>query len=384
MERVKESYLNDVLEGMMIPTETLMAKVIDLSDQKNEGTIGFEQRARGFYAEPLLDIPSEEFIKMMIVDGCFLVQLFRKCNDPTLRDIEDPVFNMDCMFHFLCHDLLLLENQLPWFVLESLYSLILGNGCSHQPSLAFVILEAFITLPSLKRSCNSYKQHLSSCHGNNVDDVLHILDLVRSSIVIPSKVKARKENKVHEAMFDPEIHEMHTVTALSKAGIKFKGVKSESMMDIQFKNGVFTFPQLYIGTLADSLFRNLIAFEQCYNGYSNEITSYAILMDNLISSKEDMELLCKAKVIGNWLSEEDGCKFFNNLYKGIPHNKFYYVHLCKQVNEHYRIRWHKYLASLKIEKFSNPWKIIAFFVAIVLLGLSIWTSTNNIRTFMQK
>lgn len=60
----------------------------------------------------------------------------------------------------------------------------------------------------------------------------------------------------------------------------------------------------------------------CYNGYLNEITSYAIFMDNLISSNEDMELLCKEKVIGNWLSEADGCKFFNNLYKGIPHNKF--------------------------------------------------------------
>ncbi|KAL6192144.1 hypothetical protein ACLB2K_038531 [Fragaria x ananassa] len=279
MERVKESYLNEVFKGMMMSTEMLTAKVIELSDRKNEGTIGFEQRARGFYAEPPLDISSEEFIKMMIVDGCFLIQLFRKCNDPTLRDIEDPVFNMDCIFHFLCHDLLLLENQLPWFVLEILYSLIIGNCCSHKPSLAFLILEAFITLPSLKRSCDSYKQHLSSCHGSsNGEDVLHILDLVRSSIVIPSKVKARKENKVHEAMFDPEIHEMHTATALSKAGIKFKGVKSDSIMDIQFENGVFTFPQLNIGTLADSLFRNLIAFEQCYNGYSNEITSYAICL----------------------------------------------------------------------------------------------------------
>lgn len=192
-----------------------------------------------------------------------LIQLFRKCNDHTLRDTDDPVFNMDCMFHFLCHELLLLENQLPWFVLESLYSLILGNCRSHQPSLAFLILEAFITLPSLKHSCNSYKRHLSSCHGHDGDNVLHILDLVRSSIVIPSKVKDQKGKIVHEAMFDPEIHEMHTATTLSKAGIKFEGVKSDSIMDIQFEGGVFTFPQLNIGTLAESLFRNLIAFEQC-------------------------------------------------------------------------------------------------------------------------
>ncbi|PRQ36317.1 hypothetical protein RchiOBHm_Chr4g0390101 [Rosa chinensis] len=115
MERVKASYLKEILMGMKKTLKELTAEVIKLSDQKNEGE--FDQRARAFYAEPLDDhISSEEFINMMIVDGCFLIQLFLKCNDPKLRAFDDPVFNMDCMFHFLCHDILLLENQLPWFV----------------------------------------------------------------------------------------------------------------------------------------------------------------------------------------------------------------------------------------------------------------------------
>ncbi|PRQ33497.1 hypothetical protein RchiOBHm_Chr5g0058271 [Rosa chinensis] len=107
-----------------------------------------------------------------------------------------------------------------------------------------------------------------------------------------------------------------------------RGNKTENIMDIQFEegwlfcNGVLKIPQLNVGMLTESLFRNLIAFEQCYHGISNEITSYAVFMDNLISSQEEMELLCKAKVIGNWLSDEEGCNFFNNLYKGIPRTKF--------------------------------------------------------------
>ncbi|KAM5553032.1 UPF0481 protein [Rosa sericea] len=411
MERVKESYLNEILAGMQnITLEELTAKVVELSDQGNEGE--FEQRARNFYAEPL-DFP-KEFIKMMIVDGCFLIQLFRKCDDEKLRAFDDPVFNMDCMFHFLCHDILLLENQLPWFVIHSLYSLII-EIYPKQPSLSFLVLEAFSMLPSLKQSCSSYSKHLprNNCHFDK--DHLHILDLIRSSIVIPLRTieeraheAAGKEsmsnpeehevdsgnrhkgnNKlVHDAIIDPDLHQIRTATELSKSDIKFKMAKKESnqsIMDIRFKkggwfrNGILEIPQLNVGMSSETLFRNLIAIEQCYHGYSNEITSYAIFMDNLISSKEDMELLCKKKVIGNLMSDEDGCKFFSNLYKDIPHNKFYYVELCKEVNDRYNLRWYTWLALLKFEKFSNPWKVLAFVVAIIVLTLTAWSQTNLIR-----
>ncbi|KAL6185957.1 hypothetical protein ACLB2K_042079 [Fragaria x ananassa] len=406
MERVKESYLNEILSEMKnITLKELTAKVIELSDLKEEGE--FEQRARDFYSETFAHISSEDFIEMMVVDGCFLIQLFRKCNYPKLRAFDDPTFNMDCMFHFLCHDILLLENQLPWFVIHSLYDLTLEIYPGHEASLSILILQAFSILPSLKHSCSTYNTYLgrNKCHCDT--DVLHILDMVRASIVIPLKTieeRAHKEHQMHpltayqrqsskvvrKGIFDPDHHQMHTATALSKADIKFEPVRRESIMDIRFKeggfgrNGVLMIPQLNVGMSSETIFRNLIAIEQCYHGYSNVITSYAILMDNLISSKEDMELLCKEKVIGNWLSDEDGCKFFSNLYKDIPHSKFYYADLCKQVNDCYKLKWYIWLVSLKSEKFSNPWKVSAFVIAVIVLSLSIWSQTNNIRTFLRK
>ncbi|KAK9930861.1 hypothetical protein M0R45_018169 [Rubus argutus] len=384
MERVKKSYVDEILGIKNMTLEELTAIVTELSDQKNGG--GFEELARGFYAEPLKHISSKDFNQMMIVDGCFLIQLFRKCKYDILRQGNDPVFNMDCMFHFLCHDILLLENQLPWFVLTTLYHLT-HHKYAHEPTLSVLILDAFTKLPSLKNSCSS-KFHCD-------DDFLHILDLIRASMVDPSKTKACKS--VSEAKFDPDQHQMRTATALSKADIKFrnhkkdkknKKHKEESMMNIEFeagefwRNGVLKIPQLNVGILSLTLFRNLIAIEQCYHGYSNEITSYAILMDNLISSHEDMELLRKAEVIGNWLSDEDGCNFFNNLHKDVPHNNFYYTDLCKKVNERYKMRRYTWLALLKIENFSNPWKILAFGFGIVALFLSSWASINNIRRHM--
>ncbi|XP_024195577.2 UPF0481 protein At3g47200 [Rosa chinensis] len=266
----------------------LTAKVTELSDEKKEG--GFKVRARDLYAEPLDHISSEDLVEMMIVDGCFLIQLFRKCNDSKLRAFDDPVFNMDCMFHFLCHDLLLLENQLPWFVIHKLY------GLTHdlypvEPSLSILILKAFTMIPSLKQSCATYNMHLHKIKRHCDADVLHILDLVRASVVIPMRnIDERARGAVtRDAIFDPDCHQMHTVTALSEAGIIFIPVIKESLLDIRFEervatNGVLKIPQLNIGMSSETLFRNLIAIEQCYHVYSNEITSYVILMDNLISS----------------------------------------------------------------------------------------------------
>ncbi|XP_061993934.1 UPF0481 protein At3g47200-like [Rosa rugosa] len=378
MERVKTRYLNEILAGTKIKNlEELTAEVIKLSDQKNEGE--FEQRARDFYAEPLDHISSEEFIKMMIVDGCFLIQLFRKCDDPKLRALYDPVFNMDCMFHFLCHDILLLENQLPWFVIHILCDLT-HDIYRDEASLSILIMKALSILPSLKQSCSSYSKHLrrNNCYFDA--DYLHILDLIRSSIVIPLRTieerphKATENSEKEEAVLDPDLYQIRTATALSNVGIKFKSVKKESIMDIRFnplRKGILEIPPLNVGMSSETLFRNLIAIEQCYHGYSNEITSYAIFMDNLICSKEDMELLCKQKIIGNLMSDEDGCKFFNNLYKDIPHNKFYYVELCKQVNKFYRgkVRLIGEDTRHKLKYLYDPWKVFYVIVGFLLLQI---------------
>ena len=54
VERMKERYLNEVLSCTGMTTlKELTAKVIEISDRKNEGSIQFVNGARDFYAEPL-------------------------------------------------------------------------------------------------------------------------------------------------------------------------------------------------------------------------------------------------------------------------------------------------------------------------------------------
>ena len=77
-------------------------------------------------------------------------------------------------------------------------------------------------------------------------------------------------------------------------------------MNIDCKDGVLTIPQLAIAEMTEPLFRNLIAFEQCYHGRMHQVASYAFLMDKLISSSKDVVFLCDKQIFYYWFSAEEG------------------------------------------------------------------------------
>ncbi|KAL0014534.1 hypothetical protein SO802_001603 [Lithocarpus litseifolius] len=81
-----------------------------------------EREVHECYAKPLKYSP-DEFVKILVVDGCFIIELFSKDANEKLRGVDDPIFTMLSMHQFLYHDLILLENQIPWMVLEHLFNL---------------------------------------------------------------------------------------------------------------------------------------------------------------------------------------------------------------------------------------------------------------------
>ena len=109
---------------------------------------------------------------------------------------------------------------------------------------------------------------------------------------------------------------------------------AKSILDITFEKGVLEMSPLFIQETTEPLFRNLISFDQCCPKVESVITSYAILMDNLINTNKDMEILCKNKVIENWLNVEDATRFFNQLYDDTYIKENFYACLTKDVNDH--------------------------------------------------
>ncbi|XP_040369366.1 UPF0481 protein At3g47200 [Rosa chinensis] len=358
MKDVKQWYLNSLLLRNNVSLKALIQGIDNIT--------GFEKRARDYYAESIDHLNRYQFIEMMIIDGCFLLELFQRNDDSvpiTNCKRNDPLSNMSCMVQYLCHDLMLLENQLPWFVLESLY----GLTCDKQVPLTTLVLKFFNRLSSLYAYCNDYSIYTHD------DETLHILDLIRSAIVVPFK---RFESIKCDSAQLP-----HATALLESAGIEFKRSFAAGLMSIDFKDGVLKIPQLEIAEMTEPLFRNLIAFEQCYHGRQHMITSYALLMDKLIASSEDVVLLCDRGIIQNWLGAEDVSQLFSTLYSDTLVTGFCYGGLCAEVNEYYKGRWNQWLARLKHDYLSDPWKIISLVAAVILLVLTLLQTMYTIQQY---
>ncbi|CAB4305793.1 unnamed protein product [Prunus armeniaca] len=365
MENVKWWYLHGFLSScssMDISLESLIEVFMD----KELG-----KRARDSYAEPLHHLSEEDLIEMMILDGCFLLELFRKEYWCTLKDKNDPVFNLSCMLEHLYHDLLLLENQLPWCVLECLYNLTADSPTSSSSSETGASLTQLV-LNFFRQSDADELMLKQNFEVPRKKKILHILDLIR--FVIVSGFNPMEEHSVKES--EPKLTQrIPNATSLSEAGVEFKKSHQNSntpecIMNIEFKKGVFTIPPLGIDESTGPLFRNLIAFEQCYYGRKHKVTSYAVLMDHLIDSSEDVDFLCDKGILASWLSPEDAAQFFNKLYNDTTVD-FYYQGLSQEVNKYYNNGWHKLMEKLRSEYFSTPWAVISFIAAFILLSLTI-------------
>jgi hypothetical protein len=60
---------------------------------------------------------------MLLLNGCFITELFRKYNSIYLRDAHDPILQFGWMFSSLKRDPILFENQIPFFVLTKLFEM---------------------------------------------------------------------------------------------------------------------------------------------------------------------------------------------------------------------------------------------------------------------
>lgn len=91
-----------------------------------------EHRARRCYGENI-KLNSDEFVQMMLLDCSFIIELFLKYAIKGLRRRNDPIFSVyGRLFELRC-DLLLLENQMPFFVLHQMFEIVpIPRQCSES------------------------------------------------------------------------------------------------------------------------------------------------------------------------------------------------------------------------------------------------------------
>ncbi|KAH6837776.1 transmembrane protein [Perilla frutescens var. hirtella] len=320
-----------------------------------------EARARECYSANI-HFSTDEFVEILVVDGCFLIELFRKFGGVVAFEAGDPLLSLKWIYSFLRRDLIRLENQIPFFILQCLFDLTKLPGEESSPTLSNLALQFFNT---------SFQRSEEFINKFNVSESKHLLDFLRSSFIPERHEEPKKEEMKDEYRSSAAIL---SISKLRRAGIRLKATKEDSLLVIKFRRGAIEMPTITVDDFMCSFLLNCVAYEQCHRHCSTHMTTYATLLDCLINTVKDVEYLCDKNIMENCLgTDAEVARFINNLGKDVSLDvdSCYLSELFADVNNYYKNHWHVYWASFKYTYFNTPWSFISALAALVLLLLTI-------------
>ncbi|XP_028802546.1 UPF0481 protein At3g47200-like [Neltuma alba] len=149
---------------------------------------------------------------------------------------------------------------------------------------------------------------------------------------------------------------------------------SNYFLDVKFSSPVLEIPQIYVGDMTEILFPNLMALEKCHYPFQPYFCDYIFILDILIKTNKDVEVLAHEKIINNWHGDaNEVATLFDGFGKNIiqPNLNVEYLNMSKGLNEFYKDPWHKRKETLRRDYWNTPWQTLASIAAIILLILTI-------------
>nr|CAD1841010.1 unnamed protein product [Ananas comosus var. bracteatus] len=314
-----------------------------------------EPRARQRYFEPV-ELSADEFVEMLLLDGCFVLEFIIKWS----QGDDDSVCTTGWSLPLVCGDLLLLENQIPLFVLEKLFELVTFTMGDNVPTLMELLVNYLasenIESPE-EEMLDSRVSTNASVHGE-AKDFHHLLHLYYRCYVLRPRT-------------DP-------TGAPSAAGVTFRKKNHYhhhhpgSFLDVTFHGGVLEIPFLSVNNSTLSLFTNLVAFEQCSGCQPEEayMTSYATFMNCIIDTPRDVTILQQSGILENQLASDMDLAVFFNEFSNCPamyYKQHYLAGLFREVRKYCNSDWNKWKAKLVRDYFTYPWPILSLSAAAVIL-----------------
>ena len=350
-----------------------------------------EEKAQSCYSDEV-KLSKGQFAKMMLIDGCFIIELFKELNQKQnftqqkLDIDEERSLIKRWMLPTLRRDLIMLENQLPLFVLCELFQLITNSSSSTKatPSLQELALRFFNPLFQRNHSGTQENQ------GNqpNLDESTvkgfegkHFLDLFRSSILtnLPEKDARGKQT-----------HMMRSISELKEVGVEITTAKNhQSPLDISFgkwklnMGKKLTIPPLYIDDHRGTLFRNMLAFEKCHRFCHPDVTSYLFFFDGLINSAKDVGILHYKGILYHTLgSNGEVAKLVNNLCKEVvPDNDESYLYKVVNNTNSYFNTWYARDRAILVHHYFSSWLVgISTLGAFIALYLTLVQTASGVAS----
>ncbi|KAK7300108.1 hypothetical protein RJT34_10942 [Clitoria ternatea] len=343
MKSLKQCYCKRFIKR----AETCLDDLVNVLQQS-------EPKIRACYSDEIKYTP-QEFVELILVDCGFIIELLMEYYPvPNSTDNGDEIIPLKpWLIHKIKMDLLLLENQLPFSYVEKLYNLAFIN--EQFPSLLELTFKFF----------NQYNK-LNWSPSTTVS-IVHFTDLLRMFHLQP-------DNRQPSRGPLPLMH-LNNATELTEAGVKFMvNEKSNCFLDLELSGHYLQIPKFTVHDSTEILFRNMVALEQCHYPQKFYITDYIAVLDFLMNTGKDVDILIQNGIITNWIGDSDAvAKLYNGLCKNIIPENFNskYLDICKRLNKHCKHPWNKWKATLRHDYCQTPWQIAASAAAILLLILTI-------------
>lgn len=326
-----------------------------------------EARTRQCYADDVL-MSSHDFVEMMLLDGCFVIELLRHLgHSEEVINEDDHIFTRPWLIPILIRDLIKLENQLPLFVLESLFAWSRNSEDTKDDDLSLLALKVFDL---------AFPRSLETISRRRHSESKNLLDLLYWSI-LPPYVDA---NAIELEEYRPSNQSIQCVTRLRPSGIKFHSRKTDCFLDIKFHNRVLEIPTITINDFTSTLLINCVAWEQYHEDGSKYFTDYISFMNCLINQPRDVAFLCMDGIITRF-SQDDlyVANLFNNLGKNVEFNirNCYLSKQFREVEAYYSSNW----ATMMRTYFSSPWSFISVFSAFVIIALTMVQTIMSVLSY---
>ncbi|KAG5223124.1 UPF0481 protein [Salix suchowensis] len=276
-------------------------------------------RARKLYTvDESSHLKNEEFAAMMFFDGCFILQfLFCYLNHPEKLKMS----RHDVVL--VARDLFLLENQLPFEVLDELTRL------------------RILRCPDLKGK----ESEMTDPHKP-----AHLLELFHFTFV--ESIDDPRKSRYRDASRKTWSGRYYPAKELRNVGIHFKPSNSSLFTAVDFVGTVLAgrlyIPPLSIDDSTKPMLLNLVAYEACLGAHNDWVTSYVCFMDSLIDNPEDVSELRTKGILFNTLgSDKQVAELVNQISDYLVPNPHAYGKVKSAIESHYRNGFKRWILHYK-------------------------------------
>ncbi|XP_076907454.1 UPF0481 protein At3g47200-like [Bidens hawaiensis] len=324
----------------------------------------------------------EEFNRMMLHDGCFILFFIECVSCADNRLWLNNEYLGASGFANVVRDLLLLENQIPFVVLDVLMKLRFPDDKGEN------ILNAFFNYLNYGDVIWTDKKVLKY-----TQQPLHLLELYRSNFISLSAAFAFRSSKASKmsSMVRTQSIEKETrddydyvqrsrsfdsVTQLKSRWIFLKCTSDKSRVDMKFKSyrwyGEFKLARRAVSSYTKAIYLNMIAYEMCpHNPNDYRVSTYLRMMKSLITQREDVRELRRNNIMLHSLgSDEEVAKMYDEI--DVPAVNLYMFHHIRHEIEKLRpTKYKTWIAELITDYLGSPWKAAGILVGTAILCTSL-------------